>query len=116
MSQIDGCPVEAFLHGLRWIGSKLRTVGTKILGVPSVQKLLGGRPMVMVTPSFRDVVSGKMVYDFIDVHGRMWMANTRWGWGRVRKGQDWDDQQAQAKKEVEAAEKFEDMRFYKFND
>lgn len=65
--------------------------------------------MITVTPSFRDVVSGKMVYDFVDVYGRMWMANDRWGWGRVRKGQDWDDQ----KKE---AERFEDTRFYKFND
>jgi hypothetical protein len=108
--------VEKLLHGLRWIGSKLRDTVTKIFELPTVQKLLGGRPMITVTPSRKDVVSGKIVYDFVDVYGRMWMANTRWGWGRVRKGQDWADQQAQEKKELEAAEKFEDTRFYKFND
>lgn len=59
-----------------------------------LQKLLGGRPMIFVGDSFRDVVSGKMVCDFIDCKGRMWLANTRWSFFRTRKGQDWEAEKA----------------------
>jgi hypothetical protein len=53
-----------------------------------IQRLLGGRPMVCLGPDFRDVVSGRVVYQFIDCRGRLFMANDRWGWGRVRCGRE----------------------------
>jgi hypothetical protein len=53
-----------------------------------LQKLLGGRPMLQVGENFRDKVLGKMVYDFIDCYGRMWLANDRWSFDRQRKGSE----------------------------
>jgi len=59
-----------------------------------LQWLLGGRPMVQIEESFRDKVSHKMVYHFLDCRGRMWLANTRWSFFRQRMGADWEEEKA----------------------
>lgn len=52
-----------------------------------LNRLLGGRPMALTNDlGFRDRVSGKMVGFYIDVFGRYWMAESRWGWFRVETG------------------------------
>jgi len=45
--------------------------------------------MIVCQSSFVDRVSGKPVYDCIDVFGRMWHANGAWSFFRNRKGEDW---------------------------
>jgi hypothetical protein len=49
-----------------------------------LQKLLFGRPMLETGYRFKDLVSGREVLQFIDCWGRLWMAHSRWGAGRVR--------------------------------
>ena len=46
--------------------------------------------MVQIESSsyFFDRVVSKPVYRYIDCSGRMWMAFSRWGWGRVRCGRE----------------------------
>jgi hypothetical protein len=57
--------------------------------------------MLVWGPSFTDTVSGKTVYDCIDVFGRMWHANGAWSFFRDRKGADW--QEELARREAEQA-------------
>jgi hypothetical protein len=64
-----------------------------------VQKLLGGRPMLVCQPTFVDRVSGKTVYDCIDAYGRMWQANGPWSFFRCRKGDDWREECARREAE-----------------
>ena len=47
-------------------------------------RLTGGRPMTKEIYAFRDVVAHKSIFIWRDFYGRYWMANTRWGWFRVR--------------------------------
>jgi len=48
-------------------------------------KITGGRPMKVIRLLFRDIVSGKNVFEFEDKFGRKWMANHKWGLFRVEK-------------------------------
>jgi len=47
-------------------------------------KIFGGRPMAYLGFNFTDIVSGKPVNNYRDKFGRLWMAENRWGWFRVR--------------------------------
>jgi len=48
-----------------------------------VKKLLGGRPMQYLRSGFIDIVTKEPVNYYMDMFGRVWMANDRWGWFRV---------------------------------
>lgn len=62
-----------------------------------LQRLLGGRPMVAIGVVFFHRDAGKMVYEFIDCRGRMWMAYSPWSKFRVRIGYDyWDAERKNA--------------------
>ena len=41
--------------------------------------------MKVIRLLFRDIVSGKNVFEFEDKFGRKWMANHKWGLFRVEK-------------------------------
>lgn len=45
--------------------------------------LTGGRPMRVIHPAFRDVVSGRQVYRMVDAFGRGWLAERPWSRFRV---------------------------------
>ena len=49
-----------------------------------LRRMLGGRPMTLVGHAFVDVVVNEDVFYWRDCYGRCWMANSRWGWFRVR--------------------------------
>lgn len=46
-------------------------------------KLTGGRPMRYIRDHFIDVVSDKMVSDYMDRNGKYWMAEHKWALFRV---------------------------------
>lgn len=55
-------------------------------------RITGGRPMKQIDPNgriqympFCDVVSGKMVWYWLDGLNKIWMAENKWGWFRVRR-------------------------------
>lgn len=66
-----------------------------------LQRLLNGRPMIVVQPSFVDKVSGKTVFRCIDLFGRLWQANGRWSFFRLRVGADWEAECARREFEKE---------------
>jgi hypothetical protein len=48
-------------------------------------KIFGGRPMVKIGSLFFDHIEGKEVNLYKDSLGRLWMANHKWSWFRVKK-------------------------------
>lgn len=50
----------------------------------AIRVALRGRQMDREGLAFRDVVSGRPVYYFVDAFGRRWMAEHRWARFRVR--------------------------------
>lgn len=48
-------------------------------------KPTGGRPMQCEGFAFTDLVSGEMVYYWVDKLGRRWMAHGRWSLFRVER-------------------------------
>lgn len=45
--------------------------------------ITGGRPMKRLSYRFTDHISGKCVYHYEDLYGRVWMATSSWALFRV---------------------------------
>ena len=46
--------------------------------------VVSGRPMIRDGYAFTDAVRGRPIYLWLDLCGRCWMAEGRWGWFRIR--------------------------------